>query len=299
MTQARQCRARHREDGRTVRLLGPALLLGSLALAGGTTTTAGTFSASTFAGQTPSRSTAMIAPHKGILPPKNPSKSLPPKPDFLSSSSCSSAKDTTACNDLVLSATSNARNLLEKLGPMSFSLSAYEKLTGAEQLFVTANVERVGRGLAPMLELTNSLDSLAQAGAKANTDPDIDRIIKTKLPGGGRVISAGANFASGYHNPLGSNYGWMYDDGLGSPNRACTSKNPQACWGHRDNILHTYGSTSACGGTSFESVMGAGYVKSGAVFGDGETEVLVGVCGKTPTDSVFTWAKAMSLLHIK
>ena len=209
----------------------------------------------------------MIAPHKGILPPKNPSKSLPPKPDFLSSSSCSSAKDTTACNDLVLSATSNARNLLEKLGPMSFSLSAYEKLTGAEQLFVTANVERVGRGLAPMLELTNSLDSLAQAGAKANTDPDIDRIIKTKLPGGGRVISAGANFASGYDNPLGSNYGWMYDDGLGSPNSACTSKNPQACWGHRDNILHAYGSTSACGGTSFESVMGAGYVKSGAVFG--------------------------------
>ena len=293
MTQVRQCRARHREDGRTVRLLGPALLLGSLTLAGGTTTTAGTFSASTFTGQTPSRSTAMIAPHKGILPPKNPSKSLPPKPDFLSSSSCSSAKDTTACNDLVLSATSNARNLLEKLGPMSFSLSAYEKLTGAEQLFVTANVERVGRGLAPMLELTNSLDSLAQAVAKANTDPDIDRIIKTKLPGGGRVISAGANFASGYHNPLGSNYGWMYDDGLGSPNRACTSKNPQACWGHRDNILAD-SFNMPCGTTSCHLIMGAGYLKGGAGAGySSYTELFIQV-GRVVPSLYYSWKQAVA-----
>ncbi|MGO9909730.1 MAG: hypothetical protein ACLPQS_01005 [Acidimicrobiales bacterium] len=289
----------HREHGRRARLLSPVLVLGGLALTGGTATTAGTFSAATLAGQALRVDGVTVTPHKGILPPKNPSKSLPPKPNFLASSTCSGAKDTTACNDLVLSATSNARKVLEKLGPMSFSLAAYEKLSGVEQLFVTVNVERVDRGLAPMLELTKSLDSLAQAGAKASTDPDIRSIIDTKLPGGGLVISAGANFASGYGNPLGSNYGWMYDDGLGSANGDCTSKHPQGCWGHRDNILHTYGSTSICDAMAFESVMGAGYVKSGAIYGDGETEVLVGVCGKTPTDSVVTWTKVKSLLHIK
>jgi len=39
----------------------------------------------------------------------------------------------------------------------------------------------------------------------------------------------------------------MYDDGLHSPNVACTKAHRRACWGHRDNILGTFDSTRICG----------------------------------------------------
>jgi hypothetical protein len=44
--------------------------------------------------------------------------------------------------------------------------------------------------------------------------------------------------------------------------------------------------------------MGAGHVTKGRAYGDSETELLVGVCGPTPTDRVMSWARAKSLLHI-
>ena len=241
-----------------------------------------------------------LMPYTGIVPPKNPSKSLPPKPNFLTSSSCRGAKDTATCNKIVLSATANARKVLEAMRAMSFSLAAYEKLSHLKQLFVTANLERLDRKLPIITEMTKSLDTIAQVGAKKNEDPPFSLLPKTyKLPGGGQIISAGANWASGYDNPLGSNYGWMYDDGLGSPNIDCTASHRAGCWGHRDNILRSYGSKASCGGRAFHTVMGTGYVATGAYAGDGETELFVGVCGTTPTDSVFTWAKAVSLLHPK
>jgi hypothetical protein len=45
--------------------------------------------------------------------------------------------------------------------------------------------------------------------------------------------------------------------------------------------------------------MGAGHVTRGKAFGDSETELLVGVCGKAPTDVVMTWHRAKRLLHVK
>src|SRR5436305_1641915 len=35
------------------------------------------------------------------------------------------------------------------------------------------------------------------------------------LPGGGRIVHVGANWSGGWVNPLGADYGWMYDDGPG------------------------------------------------------------------------------------
>jgi hypothetical protein len=62
----------------------------------------------------------------------------------------------------VLRAVAHARKVLEKLGGMSFSLAAYEKLTLDEQLFVSANLERIERGLPAIAVLTGSLDKVAQ-----------------------------------------------------------------------------------------------------------------------------------------
>jgi hypothetical protein len=239
-----------------------------------------------------------VPSHKGILPPKNPKRSVGPKPFFLLSSLCTHGKDGPGCNKMVLKATTRARRLLERMGAMSFSLSAYEGLKPIEQLFVTVNLERTARGLAPAKVLTRSLDRIAQEGANRDEDPPLGNVPST-LPGGGHPADLGGNWAGGWDNALGANYAWMYDDGPGSDNADCTKTNHRGCWGHRDNILGTFNTKTLCGGQRNELAMGAGHVTRGKKFGDSETELLAGVCGRTPTDVVMTWAKAKRLLHLK
>ena len=228
--------------------------------------------------------TGAAVPDRGILPPKNPARNVSPDPNFLAARSCASGGDSAACNAIVARAVAHARRVLEKIGGMSFSLSAYEKLTPGEQLFVTANLERIERGLPAIVVLTRSLDKVAQAGANADTDPPLAKV-PARLPGGGRWISLGGNWAGGYDNPLGADYGWMYND-------------KGSAWGHRDNILGKYVSSSSCGGRRHEIAMGAGHVTRGKAYGDSETELFAGICGPTPTDVVITWAKVKKLLHI-
>jgi hypothetical protein len=229
-------------------------------------------------------SAGAAAEGKGILPPKNPAHNVNPAPNFFAARSCAGGGDSSACNTIVLRAIAHARQVLEKLGGMSFSLAAYEKLSPDEQLFVTANLERIERGLPAVTVLTKSLDKVAQVGANDDTDPPLGEVPGT-LPGGGHWVSLGGNWAGGFDNALGSDYGWMYDDS-------------GSAWGHRDNILGQYVSSSSCGG-QHEIAMGAGHVAKGKAYGDSETELFAGICGRTPTDTVLTWAKAKSLLHIK
>jgi hypothetical protein len=229
----------------------------------------------------------------GIVPPNNPARSLAPSPDFLASSACASSSNGRACNRDVLKAIAHARRVLEKMGGMSFSLTAYLKLTPAEQLFVTADLERTERGLPPATVLSRSLDRYAEYGARHDEDPPLSQV-PVHLPGGGQVLGLGGNWAGGWHNALGADYGWMYDDGLHSPNEDCTKRDRSGCWGHRDNILGTFSSKAACGGGASSLAMGAGYVARL----DSATELFAGVCGHAPTDVVLTWTKAKSLLGI-
>jgi hypothetical protein len=268
--------------GLAVRLGGVAVACGALIIPGAAVANAGVAAPS----------------HKGILPPHNPSKSLPPSPFFLGSADCRHVKDGPGCNRSALKAIAHARKVLEKITGMSFSIPAYEKLSPIEQLFASANLERTERGLAPAVVLTRSLDKVAQVGAAQDTDPPLGEV-HSPLPGGGRFIGLGANWAGGYGNALGSDYGWMYDDGLGSGNEDCTKTDTRGCWGHRDNILGTFSTKSRCGGLRSELAMGAGHIASGKSFGDSETELFAGVCGPTPTDVVITWARVKNLLHVK
>jgi len=224
-------------------------------------------------------------PAKAILPPKNPSRDVSPDPNFLAARSCADGGDSAACNTMVLRAIAHARSVQEKIGGMSFSLAGYEKLTPDEQIFVTANLERTERGLTPIVVLTKSLDYYAQLGANADTDPPLNKVPFT-LPGGGHWISLGGNWAGGFDNALGADYGWMYDD-------------KGSAWGHRDNILRNYGNATTCAPQTHELAMGAGHVTKGKAYGDSETELIASVCGRTPTDVVMTWVQAKKLLHIK
>jgi len=235
------------------------------------------------------------APQTGVLPPKNPSKSLPPDPNFTASPSpCVQHGNSSACNRQVLKAIAHARKVLEKMSGMSFSLTAYLRLTRPEQLFVTADLERTERGLPPATVLSASLNKIAQIGAQNDEDPPLTKV-PASLPGGGKVSGKGSNWAGGYSNALAADYGWMYDDGLNSPNEDCTKSDKAGCWGHRDNILSTLSSSTICGGGPSALAMGAGYAAKSV----SQTELFVGVCGAAPTDGVFTWTRAKKLLGIK
>jgi hypothetical protein len=109
--------------------------------------------------------------------------------------------------------------------------SNFAALSAGEQLFVLTDIERVDRGLPPVVGMVSQLTQDAQSAAAGNTDPS-----PSSVPPETSVMAWASNWAEAA-GPLGSNYNWMYNDGPGSGNLGCTSSNPGACWGHRDNEL--------------------------------------------------------------
>lgn len=115
----------------------------------------------------------------------------------------------------------------------------YATMSVAQQTFVVSNLERVDRGLQPAAGTVAILNSDAQTGADNDADPTL---------GSWTIGSFNANrwgsIWAGDLNALAADYDWMYDDGWGpngSFNLDCTSSTAAGCWGHRDNILSTYG----------------------------------------------------------
>jgi len=243
--------------------------------------------------------------HGGTVPPNNPPKSLPPDPNYQDDGACGSGgpNSSTTCIDRILSAIDGARKT-EPVKDMTFDLSAYRKLTPAEQLFVSADLERTARGLQPIEGLTRQLDTYAEKGAKAGTDPTLPfGPTGFALDGGGTAASYGGNWAGGAFNALGSDYGWMYDDGPNSPNADCPHPGASGCWGHRDNILSNpkagpWDQPSACSGVPAHLVMGAGSAKSTTGWNPSQTELFVLDCGPAPPE-YFTWTQARKLLFPK
>jgi hypothetical protein len=227
-----------------------------------------------------------------IVPPQNPSESLPPVPDFTDDGNCGVGllDDSEACLTDVVAAIDNGRSSLESLAPLSLNLSAFAALTVPEQLFVATDLERNDRGLAPVAGLTSQLDAVSQSAAADNTDPELSA---STLTGGAAVAAWGSVWAGGTSNALGSDYYWMYDDGVGSPNGDCTTASSPGCWGHRDNILGTFATSSSCGSTPPEQYMGAGDTATGSSYGPSFAEIIVGACGPAPSDVVFTWEQAL------
>lgn len=104
----------------------------------------------------------------------------------------------------------------------------FYSLSTRSQVLAVANAERTSRGL-PAFPENSTLDQRAQQGAVAGTDPT-----------GPSGYGWGANYAGGYTTALAADFGWMYDDGPGSPNIG-------ASWGHRDNILVRWGGAAGVG----------------------------------------------------
>src|SRR5439155_15093138 len=90
----------------------------------------------------------------------------------------------------------------------------------------------------PVTGLSSTLNGLAQTGpgpppngANNDADPGFpDPFDGTYWTG---------NWAGGYASPLEADFGWMYDDGVGSPNIDCHQAGDTGCWGHRHSVFLT------------------------------------------------------------
>jgi hypothetical protein len=114
---------------------------------------------------------------------------------------------------------------VEGLAPVPLPVN-WASLTDTQQGFVLLNLERIERGETPFLGESATLDGYAMEGAVANTDPDPS----------GEVEWSGSNWFSGTGSAAAVG-GYLYDDGPGSGNLACSDGQTWGCWGHRDNIL--------------------------------------------------------------
>lgn len=225
-------------------------------------------------------------------------RSIPPHPAFLTPTVCGDARpnDSAHCNATIIKAIDNARKT-EPLAafPKTFNLAAFDKLSPAEQIFAIADIERTARGLPPMTGLTPQLDAVAASGAVHQTDPSITTPLKLNK-GGGTATAWGSNWAGGTANALGADYYWMYDDGLNSPNSACTKSNESACWGHRKNILFNWSNPGFCASGPINLVMGVAEVTAKVSVPPSIAEIFVNDCGPLPKNLLVTWTQVQALI---
>jgi hypothetical protein len=203
----------------------------------------------------------------GTVPPANPPGNIAPSSsDWLSSIDSARAQ--------------------EGVGPMDVTESQFDGLPVTEQLFIVINDERIDRGLPPVTDMTTQLNSYAQSGADAGTDPSFP----SAVTGGAPVTWGGSVWAGGLSNVLEADYYWMYEDGFGgvlTSNIACNLLSLLTnCWDHRDVILSSYPSCSM--GPPVLS-MGAAYSASGSAAGS-LAAIIVGSCAP-PSDVTLTWGQ--------
>jgi hypothetical protein len=193
-------------------------------------------------------------------------------------SACDDSPLTAACLSAASADIDTAR-AVEGIGPITLP-TGFAALTVPQQLLVLANLERVDRGENPVLGLTSTLDGNAQTGANSDADPPFP----APFPG-----SYGTgNWAGGYASTLEADFGWMYDDGLGSPNLECTAADQMHCWGHRHDVIETQ--------LVAPLVMGAAEATN-TQFSPSMAELFIGGDSEAPIPSL-TWAMLSTQLPV-
>jgi hypothetical protein len=196
-------------------------------------------------------------------------------PSPATSEDCAAAPGGAACNASAL-ADINLARAAEGVGPMVLPAS-FASLTIPQQLMVVANLERVGRGLAPALGLSANLDSTATGAATQDADP---------LPSQFNGDALTSNWAGGTGSALLADFLWMYDDGPGSGNEDCQQAGDSGCWGHRRDILYAFDDPVVMGAAEVDNTaMGASITE---VFVGGDTATAKGQAD-APLDP--TWAQ--------
>jgi hypothetical protein len=211
---------------------------------------------------------------------RNPRRNLAPHPNYFTA--CETHGDNSpACIKSVLAAIRHARAKEHVKKPALILPRNFAKLNAAEQTFVVTDLERVDRGRRPFRGLTSSLDTLAHVAAVAHLDPTIAMSQLDNM----KIEDYGSIWASDL-GPLAADYDWMYNDGYSANsdiNLACLTRSSSGCWGHRENILSTYGHLPTL-------IAGAG---SGKPSGASIAEVLAAGSGKAPKFA-YTWKQALA-----
>ncbi|HTX62785.1 MAG TPA: hypothetical protein VMD28_04055 [Acidimicrobiales bacterium] len=219
----------------------------------------------------------------GILPPRHPAQNapflvqIPPLGPCNAKGSEDRYDASLACAQFYVASINAARlEQGEHIARMRLP-SNWAKLTPDEQLFVTADLERIDRHLPPYVGLSRTLDAVAQAGAVRDEDPDPSSL--------GYVLGGGANWFPDVVSAAEADYGWMYSDGVGG-NVDCHVATDPGCWGHRYDILGRY---TGLGCT--DCVMGAGFAYPQGQSLPDLTELFVEPSRPGQFPTYFTWAK--------
>ncbi|MGC8464744.1 MAG: hypothetical protein ACP5O0_02320, partial [Acidimicrobiales bacterium] len=192
---------------------------------------------------TSSRSSVLLKSSSVVSTSLNPTGNDPGHiANALQSPACGVAIDGSACESLIVASLDAGR---VSLGLKSYSLPAdFTTLAPDIQIELLANQDRAAYGLSLLTGELGGLDGVAAQGAIQGVDPNPPS--GTTLDGV-TVESVGSNWfgSTAPANWLVVYYDWMYNDGYGSNNLACTAPGSPGCWQHRDNILFGGGGTTA------------------------------------------------------
>jgi hypothetical protein len=194
-----------------------------------------------------------------------------------------------ACTELLIRAINDAQEA-EHMRRLALP-SDYLALTVTQQLFVLVNLERISRGVPPLVGLSPYLSAAATSAARQGQDPGFRASygpVRVWLPPGGGYYAFGGTWSGDAVNAAAAVFVWMYDDGWGgqdnTSNEACTGPSSGGCWGHRDELLgkHTGIACSDC-------IAGAGYTGRAGGNWQESYDFLVVRPTTLPTPFSFTW----------
>jgi hypothetical protein len=146
---------------------------------------------------------------------------------------CATAGGGAACERAAIRGLDRAH---ARLGLPAYRLPpGFVAMPPAHQLLILTDLDRRAYGLTPVPGLATALNRVARSGAAQHGDPNPMPLLESLH--GQSIIGFGSDWAGGQPNALVAYYGWMYDDGYGSPNLDCMTPTAAGCWGHRHNIL--------------------------------------------------------------
>lgn len=163
------------------------------------------------------------------------------------------------------------------LGQGPYLLPAnFTSLAPQIQQFVLTNLDRIQNGLPPITGITAGLSQDAMGGIQNDTDPH---------PSDPNFNYWTANWAGGFENVVLAYEAWMYDDGPGSGNLDCALPGAAGCWGHRHDVLWSFGAGALAMGSAVGTDPGgtSGYAM---VLGEGDV-------GSYQPAYTYTWSQAV------
>jgi hypothetical protein len=218
----------------------------------------------------------------------NPVRNSVPVPDYNDKCWAGGAKGaaaTASCHSRELAAV-NHQHAVEHIPPIVLPRN-YWTLAPALQMFVITNLERVSRGLKPVVGVNAQMSQWAATAARRSSDAAVGA---WNLSNGSELQVFGSVWAADL-NSLDADFMWMYADGWsanGSDNADCTSAKAAGCWGHRQVVLGRFGGSKAL-------VAGVGslahYLAKGELNSD--AEAIASYTGPAPKFT-YTWSAAVA-----